>query len=119
MSVLSLALRWAARLSALLVVGGFLVLTVGDLSRPHSPGPSTFLEWAGILLLTTACAAMLAAWRWELAGGSLSLVAISIFAVVIRGSHTVHMVLLTMAIPGALYLLDWLTRRAHTAAHAG
>ena len=66
MSVCLPLLRWAARLSALLVTGAYTLLMIGEIASPHSGGPSTFLEWTGIALLTIAALAMLLAWRWEL-----------------------------------------------------
>ena len=112
MSVCLPLLRWAARLSALLVTGAYTLLMIGEIASPHSGGPSTFLEWTGIALLTIAALAMLLAWRWELQAGLLSLAALAMQAVLIHGSHTYHLVLLTMATPGVLFCLDWFVRRA-------
>ena len=101
-------LRWIARLSALLIAGGFLMIAAGDLFSPHvgsGPGPR---EWAGIALLAATCAGMLLAWRWELPGAGLSLLSLAGFTALITfNRHTVHLVLAT---PGILFLLDWLLR---------
>jgi len=111
--VLLSVLRWLARISGLLVAGACVLLWVGDLVNPHSGPPSNALEWAGIVFIATACAAMFVAWRWELPGALLSLLSLGAFAALIRGDRTFHLAILVMAIPGLLYSLDWLARRGH------
>ena len=104
-----LILRWIARLSGLLIAGGYVLLVIGEFANPHSGPPSTFVEWAGIALLTATCAGVLVAWRWELPGAVLSLASLIAFTAVVHfRHHTVHVVL---AIPGILFLADWLLRR--------
>ena len=104
-------LRRAARLTGVLIAGAYTLLMIGEIATPHSGGPSTLLEWSGIVLLTVAAFALLFAWRWELGGGLISLAALALQAALIRGSHTYHLVLLIMAIPGVLFCADWLVRR--------
>jgi hypothetical protein len=107
-----LVLRWIARLSGLLIAGGYFLMVVGEFTNPHSGPPSTFVEWTGIVLLTATCAGMLVAWRWELPGAILSLASLAAFTAVVHfRQHTVHLVL---AVPGLLFLADWLLRRRHT-----
>src|SRR5437868_5864202 len=104
-----LALRWLARLSALVITGGFLLMVAGEMLSPHSNPPSHLREWVGILLLASTCVGMLLAWRWELPGALLSLASLAAFTAVIAfRRHTVHIVL---ALPGLLFLVDWLLRR--------
>jgi hypothetical protein len=100
--------HWAARGAALLVAGTFLLLLAGNLLDPYSPGPTHFREWAGIVLLLAAIAGMLAAWKWELPGALLSLLTIAAF-VPVAGMHR-YGVIAFAAIPGILYLGDWLLR---------
>src|SRR5690242_19976672 len=114
MSVLLNVLHWIARLCGLLVASAYLLIVLGDLSQPHSVGPSTFLEWTSIVLMTTACAALLVAWRWEWQGAAVSLMALVLVAFLIRGSHTFHLALLVMALPGMLYALDCLAHHSQT-----
>ena len=102
-------LRWIARLAALLIAGGYLLLVAGDFLSPHSGNGPDFRAWIGIILLTATCAGMLLAWRWELPGAALSLAALVAFTMLIRfNRYTVHVVL---AIPGILFLTDWLLHR--------
>ena len=114
MSVTLLVLHWTARLCGLVVAGAYLLIVLRDLSQPHATGPSTFLEWASIVLMTTACFALLVAWRWEWQGAAVSLIALALVAFLIRGSHTFHLALLVMALPGMLYASDCLAHRGLT-----
>lgn len=110
MSALFPILRWTARASGLLIAGAYAYLMIGEMATPHSGSPSTFLEWAGIALLTAAVIAMVLAWRWELPAAIFSLAALGVHAAIIHGSQTYHRVLLTMAVPGVLYCVDWFVR---------
>jgi hypothetical protein len=112
MSVFLAALRWLARLSGLVVAGGYVLMVIGDVSQPHSGPPSTLIEWTGIVLMTATCAGMLIAWRWELPGAVISLVSLLAFTLLIRMGH--HAVLIVLAAPGVLYMADWLLRRHGT-----
>ncbi len=93
-------LRWIARLAALMITGGYLLLLIGETGH-HS--------WTGILLLTTSCLGMLLAWRWEVPGAILSLAALVAFTLLERMGH--HAVLLVLATPGILFLVDGAVRR--------
>jgi hypothetical protein len=109
MAVIVSVLRWIARLSALVVAGGYLVLVSGELLTPHSGPPGSGVEWIGIGLLSTTCLGMIVAWRWELPGAALSLGCLITFSMLIRMSH--HTVLYVLAIPGTLFLADWALRQ--------
>jgi hypothetical protein len=116
MSVLITILRWLARLSGVVAACGFVALTFGDLLNPHSVGPSTLQEWAGITLLTATCAGMVLACRWEFQGAALSLTSLVVFTLIIRMGH--HTVLFVLATPGMLFLADWFLRRRHASTPA-
>jgi hypothetical protein len=116
MSVFITVLRWVARLSGLVVAGGYVALAVGERVNPHSAGPSTLQEWAGIVLMTATCAGMVLAWRWELPGAVLSLTSLVIFTLLIRMGH--HTVLFVLVTPGMLFFADWLLRRRHASTPA-
>ena len=110
-------LRWIARLSALLVTGGFLLILAGELFSPHSGSGPDLRAWAGIVLLATTCVGMIVAWKWELPGAALSLLSLGAFTLLITfNRYTVHLVLAT---PGILFLADWLLRRRWRQAAAG
>jgi hypothetical protein len=103
-----LVVRWVARLSAVLVAGGFLFLVAGEMLSPHSGPPTHLREFAGIGLLAFAMAGMLLAWKWELPGALLSLGALATFVAVVRLNR--YGVIAVIAIPGVLFLADWILR---------
>ena len=106
------ALRWIARLSALLIAGCYVFMVAGELLSPHSGNGPDLRAWSGIVLLTVTCAGMLLASRWELPGAALSLAALTAFTVLIKfNRYAVHFV---FALPGILFLADGLLRRRRT-----
>jgi hypothetical protein len=102
------ALRWIARFSALVVTGGFFFLFAGEIFEPHSPAPATPMEWIAIACLIMTVLGMLVAWKWELPGALISLCALGAFVALVRMRS--HGPILCMAIPGALFLADWILR---------
>ncbi|MBL8212750.1 MAG: hypothetical protein JNK87_18700 [Bryobacterales bacterium] len=96
-------LRWAARGTALLLTGIFLLILSGEIATPHAGARATPLEYLGMLFILLAVMGMMLAWREELAGAILSLAAILAFGLTIDwiGALVVAM------IPGVLYLADW------------
>ena len=109
MSFLPVVIRWLARLSGLLIAGIYIFFAVGEFTTPNSGPSPTFPEGIGIVLLTATCAGMLVAWRWELTGAAISLMSLIGFALLIRMNH--HGIVAVLAVPGVLYVLDWLLRR--------
>lgn len=101
-------IHWAARCAALLVTGAFAVLLTGEFINPHSGPPTEFREWAGMVLLIAAIGGMLAAWRWELPGALWSLLSLAAFVTVVGFRR--YDIVGFAAIPGILYLGDWLLR---------
>jgi len=106
-----MAMRWAARVLALLVAGLF-VWFLAEFGARVLPALS-WLDPQGVPLLAAllvALAGVLVAWRWELAGGLLTLAgALAIVALVAVGSglDTVYAALLLTApllVAGALYV---------------
>ena len=85
--LLPTVLRWIALLAVLLVAGGYVLLTVGEFTQPHSCLPSTISEWTGIALLT-ATMGMVLAWRWELPGAVMPLAALVSFTALFEWGST-------------------------------
>jgi hypothetical protein len=111
------AITWAARILSLFVVGAFLFLLAGEFLDPHSGPPTTFREWAGIVLFVGSVMSLLVAWKWELPGAVVSLVALITFVFVVRMRR--FDIVVIAAIPGLLFLVDWFLRRGarHQVAH--
>jgi hypothetical protein len=55
--------------------------------------------------VTATCVGMLVAWRWELTGAIVSLVSLIGFPLLIRVNN--HNVTVVLAVPGILYIPDW------------
>jgi len=92
-----------------LVAGAYIFIEAGEIMHPHSIPPSTILERTGFVLVNTACAGMLAAWRWDLPGAALSVTALVAFKLLIWEGHREAAFVFT--VPGFLFLVDWVLRR--------
>jgi len=112
MSFLPTVVRWLARLSGLLIAGLYIFFAVGEFTTAHSGPSPTFVEGTGIALLTATCAGMVVAWRWELTGAIVSLVSLIGFTLLIRVNN--HSITVVLAVPGILYILDWVLHRHRT-----
>jgi hypothetical protein len=75
-------LRWSARALSLLIlaVWGFFLMAhaVGDAGMPSRP--LAWIDWGILGTVILALAGLAAAWRWEVAGALVSLVAIAVCA---------------------------------------
>ena len=103
-------IRWTARVTAVAIAVVFLMFVLGEPRgslRSISPR-----DWAGMLFLFGAIAAMVLAWKWEFPGALISLFALGAFAVVVHINR--YGVLAILAIPNVLFLLDWTLRRLHS-----
>jgi hypothetical protein len=93
-------MRWSGRVLALLTVGLFL-LFLFEAGAKVFPAPTWGKpqQWLLMVALVVALAGVVAAWRWELAGGVLALVgAVAIVILVILGSG------LDMLVPAILFV---------------
>jgi hypothetical protein len=111
---ISFATRWLARSAALFITGVFLFLVSGEVLHAHSGPPTQVREWAGIVLLTAAIVSALLAWKWELPGALASLATLAAF-VPTAGMRN-YDVVAVLAIPGGLFVFDWILR--HRGGHA-
>lgn len=107
--MLNSIVRWAARVTAILLAVGFFAFALGEpmgtLRAIH------FREWVGMVLLLGAIVAMLLAWKWEFPSALLSLFALAAFVAVTHMNS--YGVILIAIIPDFLFLLDWKLRRLH------
>jgi hypothetical protein len=108
--IISSIVRWAARVTGILIAAIFLAFVVGE--PAGSLRAIHFREWVGMVLLFGAVAGMLLAWKWEFPAALLSLFALGAFAVVVHMQN--FKVLAIAAIPNILYLLDWKLRSSHS-----
>jgi len=107
--VICAIVRWAARVMAALLAAGFVAFVLGE-----PEGPLDFItprEWAGMVFLLVAIAAMLLAWKWEFPAALVSLLALGAFAGVVHVRQ--YASLIVAATPNLLFLLDWKLRHPH------
>ena len=110
--LLAVVSRWAARIIGALLVVLIVVIGIGEgMPNPFTQPPAVQI---GFLALALIMIGILAGWRWELAGGVLSLAGWCLFfASVIGLKHLkqLNWFFLLLALPGILYLLSALLRR--------
>lgn len=101
--------RWTAWVTAVAVAVIFLIFVLGE---PRGSLRFSPRDWAGMMFLFGAIAAMVLAWKWEFPAALISLFALGAFATVVHINR--YDVLAILAIPNVLFLLDWTLRRLHS-----
>ena len=102
--------RWTARILGTLLVLMIVLFAVGE----GMPNPFTqpISVQIGFLALALLVIGILGAWRWELAGGTLSLVGWSLFVVaVMHPPRGLNWFVGALALSGLLYVAGALLRR--------
>ena len=102
--------RWTARILGTLLFSVVVLIAIGE----GMPNPFTqpVGVQVGFLALALVLVGILAGWRWELAGGLISLAGWGTFVVaVIPSLRRCHPFVLALALPGLLYLTSALARR--------
>jgi hypothetical protein len=104
--------RWIGRALGALLVSCIIFITVGQgLPNPLTQPVGVQI---GLLALGLIVIGILAGWRWELSGGALSLLGWYLFVVgVMRSPKGLTWFVVTLALPGALYVTSALLRRYH------
>lgn len=105
-----LAVRWTARVGALLAAGFIALFFVGDLLSDGGAGLMSLDLRESLMMAAFGAvfAGLLAGWRWELAGGLLVVGGMVVFYLLdyaLSGSFPRGPFFLLIALPGALYLL--------------
>ena len=112
--IVTLVIRWIARVWSMASVGLVLLIVVGELIYPHAP-PPTFRDLVGMFFFPFGvCVGMIVAWRWEGLGGGItvgSLLAFYVALRVINGRFPRGPWFALIAAPGILFLICWLLSR--------
>jgi len=105
-------LRWSARVLSILAIGTVLMFAIGEgMGFPHDARDLVL----GLFFPFGICLGMLVAWRWEGAGGALTVASLAAFYLANRlfsSSFPRGFGLLIFASPGFLFLACWLWKRA-------
>jgi len=109
--IVTLTIRWIARVWSIASLGFVLLIAVGELIYPHSPAPATFRDLAGLFLFPFGtCVGMILAWRWEGLGGGVTIGSLVAFYAALRlmdGRFPRGPYFGLLAAPGILFLLSW------------
>jgi hypothetical protein len=98
-------IRWAARISSILFLGGFAFMFT---RWTIDPSTLTTREWLSLLFFPIgASIGMILAWWKEGLGGALTLVSVFV-CVLIHDASAGGAYTLTCASPGLLFVLSWL-----------
>jgi hypothetical protein len=107
--------RWVARVLSALLLGLVVAMFVGvTLDGGFHPLKLQGVEPIQMIFFWTACIGMLVAWRWEVIGGALSLVAMLLFFAVefaVNGRAPGGLILYLIVLPGILFLLSGVIRK--------
>jgi len=101
--------RWAGRVTGTLLVILVVVIAIGEgMPNPFTQPPVIQIGFITLALILTG---ILAGWRWELAGGILSLAGWCLFVGSVVGLKRLNVYVSLLALPGILYLISaWLRR---------
>jgi hypothetical protein len=114
-SGLEAALRWTARLLAVALVGLVVVIFVGEGFNPFN---LKAVEAVQMTFFFTACAGLVAAWRWPALGGALAAAGMLCFfagELAVTGRPPKGLVFYLMLGTGLLFLLSAFVGRRRAA----
>jgi hypothetical protein len=107
-------LRWAARGLAAVLVGIVVVIFIGQGFNPLRLTPSEAVQ---MMFFWATCIGMMIAWRWELLGGGLATVSMTLFylnELMLTGRFPHGFMFRLMLLPGLLFLASGISRRCIT-----
>jgi hypothetical protein len=109
LKLLTASCRWIARVTGALLVILIVVIATGEgMPNPFTQPPAVQI---GFLALAMIMIGILAGWRWELAGGIISLAGWYLFVGSVVGVKRLNVFISLLALPGILYLISaWLRR---------
>jgi len=109
--IVTLAIRWIARVWGIASIGFVLLILVGELLFPHAPTPATFRDLVLLFFFPFGtCVGMILAWLWEALGGGITVGSILAFYAALRitdGRFPGGPFFALIAGPGFLFLLSW------------
>ena len=107
--------RWVARIVSAFAVAVIVIIAIGE-GMPN-PFRQSVMVQVGFVGLAMIVMGFFAGWRWELAGGILSLVGICLIfgPSIVNGKITWFFAVLIA--PGVLYITSYLMR-SHAAGHS-
>ena len=103
---MEMAIRWIARLLSAIVVGAVILIFIGERFNPFK---LSAVEAVQMIFFWTCCMGMLAAWRWELTGGSIATGAMVLFYITeyaITGHFPNGLAFRLLLLPGILFVLS-------------
>jgi len=111
--VIAALCRWTARVFGTLLIVILLTLAIGE----GLPNPLTQPAWSQIIFLGffLIMVGILVGWRWELAGGIISLTGFCVSIIPMKNNSACGLTwfYLALALPGVLYLASALLRRSN------
>jgi len=108
--LLAAACRWTARIIGTLLVLMIVLIAIGE--RMPNPFSQPIAVQVGFLALALLMIGILGAWRWELAGGIVSLVGWGLFVVAVTHPlRGLNWFVGALALPGILYVAGTLVSR--------
>ena len=109
--IVTLVIRWIARVWSIASVGLVLLIAVGELVYPHAAAPATFRDLVLLFFFPFGtCVGMILAWRWEGLGGGITVGSLLAFYAALRvidGRFPRGPYFALIAAPGLLFLLSW------------
>lgn len=105
--LLTTACRWTARVTGTLLVLLIVIIGIGEgMPNPFTQPPAVQV---GFLALALLMIGILAGWRWEFAGGVISLAGWCLFLASVKCRLTCFV--WALALPGVLYVVSALRHR--------
>jgi hypothetical protein len=113
-------IRWTARVWGILVFA--LALIIIFTPDPYASGPVPAEDWFLLSLWGLAIVGLLVAWRWELAGGILTIATMFIRElvwIILKGDWIVSFLIVWLLVvpPAILFLVAWDLDRKRRRAH--
>jgi hypothetical protein len=109
--------RWIARIWSILVFSfALMVIFVPD---PYATEPVPFADWFLLSLWGVAILGLLLAWRWELAGGIITIATMffrELAWVILKGPWLVNFLIVWVLVvpPAILFIIAWGLQRRKT-----